>query len=202
MGKLVSLTFGCILILAASTRKFMRRLARCGSGIRLVVLVGLVVVPGAARAVYLDIDNGLDCLNPGNVIDHDSWSSNIDYVNVYDAAPGAPTEVCVVDGGDVYALTSWDSSTITMSGGEVGEDLCADFTPPGCVQSGCPQGQVCDTTVGCVPSICACDPATGGIICTADCGGGTCVPEPSATLLYAAALLTVLAAAGRRRSLH
>jgi hypothetical protein len=54
---------------------------------------------------------------------------------------------------------------------------CADFVQPGCVQSGCAEGFVCDTSVGCVPSVCGCDPETGAIFCTADCGGGTCVPE-------------------------
>ena len=58
-------------------------------------------------------------------------------------------------------------------------DLCADFASPGCVQSGCDEGFECDTSVGCVPSACSCDPATGAIMCTADCGGGTCVPEES-----------------------
>ena len=57
-------------------------------------------------------------------------------------------------------------------------EFCADFTQPGCIQDGCPEGQVCDPTVGCNPSYCACDPETGGVICTDDCGGGTCVPEP------------------------
>ena len=56
-------------------------------------------------------------------------------------------------------------------------DLCADFEQPGCVQSGCDAGFVCDTSVGCVPSACGCDSETGAVMCTADCGGGTCVPE-------------------------
>ena len=56
-------------------------------------------------------------------------------------------------------------------------DLCADFEQPGCVASGCDDGFVCDTTEGCVPSACGCDPETGAVMCTADCGGGTCVPE-------------------------
>ena len=47
---------------------------------------------------------------------------------------------------------------------------------PSCPPTGCPPEQVCDTSVGCVPSTCSCDPATGDVICTADCGGGTCVP--------------------------
>lgn len=55
---------------------------------------------------------------------------------------------------------------------------CDDFAPPGCKQTGCPGDMVCDTSgqYGCVPSACGCDPATGGIMCTADCNGGTCVP--------------------------
>lgn len=55
-------------------------------------------------------------------------------------------------------------------------NLCKDFVQPGCTDSGCDPGFVCDTSVGCVPSVCSCDPATGQVICTADCGGGTCVP--------------------------
>ena len=56
-------------------------------------------------------------------------------------------------------------------------DLCADFEAPGCVQSGCDDGFVCGTSEGCVPSACGCDSETGEIMCTADCGGGTCVPD-------------------------
>jgi hypothetical protein len=54
---------------------------------------------------------------------------------------------------------------------------CADFEQPGCTQDGCDEGFTCDTSVGCVPSACSCDPETGDTICTADCGGGTCVPD-------------------------
>ncbi|HIN85620.1 MAG TPA: hypothetical protein EYN06_03985, partial [Myxococcales bacterium] len=58
----------------------------------------------------------------------------------------------------------------------ISKDKCADFVAPGCVQSGCPEGQTCDTNAGdCVPSTCSCDPETGEVICTADCGGGVCV---------------------------
>ena len=66
---------------------------------------------------------------------------------------------------------SGSSGASSSSGG----GLCDDFVPPGCVQSGCPEGQKCDTTVGCNPSQCDCDPGTGDILCTPDCGGGTCV---------------------------
>lgn len=60
-------------------------------------------------------------------------------------------------------------------------NLCgaAGCTPPpplGCTRRGCPLGQRCDTTMGCTPSGCGCDP-TSGWFCTDDCGGGVCVPE-------------------------
>lgn len=61
-------------------------------------------------------------------------------------------------------------------------NLCANFTPPGCRRTGCGDGMVCDTRVRCVPSSCGCDPATGRTVCTADCGGGVCVPARGAPL--------------------
>lgn len=54
-------------------------------------------------------------------------------------------------------------------------DLCAGFSQPGCVYTGCPEGQVCRPGLECVPSLCACDPDSGQSICTVDCEGGTCV---------------------------
>jgi hypothetical protein len=82
---------------------------------------------GAARAAII-ISNGLDCSNPGNVIDHDTG----DAVWVYDAPAGGPTEVCFVDGGSLGEggdLEAYDSSSITMSGGTVGDSVSAyDFS--------------------------------------------------------------------------
>ncbi|MFZ6182961.1 hypothetical protein [Nannocystis pusilla] len=52
---------------------------------------------------------------------------------------------------------------------------CEGFQQPGCVQSGCPEGQVCQKGPQCVPSLCACDPQTGQTTCSLDCGGGVCV---------------------------
>ncbi len=57
---------------------------------------------------------------------------------------------------------------------------CQGPNPKGCATGGCPAGQKCDLNAGCGPSACSCDAATGGWICTADCGGGTCVPDPQA----------------------
>lgn len=56
---------------------------------------------------------------------------------------------------------------------------CDDPNPAGCAATGCDAGEVCDTSVGCYPSSCTCDPSSGGWICTEDCGGGQCVPETS-----------------------
>lgn len=63
------------------------------------------------------------------------------------------------------------------TGGSSGGGLCDGFEEPGCVHKGCPMGQVCDTKLECVPSTCSCDPQTGDVVCTADCGGGTCVMQ-------------------------
>lgn len=52
---------------------------------------------------------------------------------------------------------------------------CEGFRQPGCVQTGCPEGQVCQKGPECVPSLCNCDAQTGQTICSLDCGGGTCV---------------------------
>ncbi len=59
-----------------------------------------------------------------------------------------------------------------------GKDKCKN-NPAGCKSKGCPSGMVCDTKQSCIPSACGCDPATGNWTCTADCGGGMCVPEGS-----------------------
>jgi hypothetical protein len=71
------------------------------------------------------------------------------------------------------------------AGGNGGPDaglVCTQPSPVGCTVTGCASGLECDTSVGCKPSACGCDPATGSWICTSDCGGGTCVPEADAGL--------------------
>jgi hypothetical protein len=55
---------------------------------------------------------------------------------------------------------------------------CEGPNPAGCRATGCPDGQKCDTTVGCSPSGCSCDADNGIWICTTDCSGGTCVDDP------------------------
>ena len=54
------------------------------------------------------------------------------------------------------------------------EDACEDFVGPCNGNKDCPAGNICSFE-GCNPSSCGCDPFTGEIICTADCGGGVCV---------------------------
>ncbi|HEY0136338.1 MAG TPA: hypothetical protein VGB85_19770 [Nannocystis sp.] len=70
------------------------------------------------------------------------------------------------------------SSTGEPGSSSGGADLCADFVPPGCMESGCPEGQECKVLADeCVSSDCTCDAGTGEIICSPDCGGGSCVPS-------------------------
>ncbi|MEL6178560.1 MAG: hypothetical protein AAFS10_06385, partial [Myxococcota bacterium] len=55
---------------------------------------------------------------------------------------------------------------------------CEGPNPEGCVDTGCPRGQVCSfDTRECVPSSCFCDEESGTWGCTDDCGGGVCVPD-------------------------
>src|SRR5690606_26662498 len=51
---------------------------------------------------------------------------------------------------------------------------CPAPPPVGCMRRGCPEGQTCEATTGCAPSVCTCDGSTGWS-CTDDCSGGTCV---------------------------
>jgi hypothetical protein len=102
----------------------------------------LVALAGVGNAAVCDFDpiqnscvinNGLAPPNPANVIDDGTHASDWVYVrNVgcppgwpdYDPdapcpSPGAPTEVALVEGGEVLALYAFESSTITMIGGEL-----------------------------------------------------------------------------------
>jgi hypothetical protein len=88
-----------------------------------------------ARAAGIVINNGLDCSNPANVIGDATYQGALLYVrnvgcppgwpavgNPWDGcpSPGAPTEVCLVDGGETGGLSAYDSSSIAVSGGTVG----------------------------------------------------------------------------------
>jgi hypothetical protein len=102
----------------------------------LAIAIVLIALPGAAYAADFLINNGLDCSNPGNVIDHTTHQNNTVYVrNVgcgtpypyspCPSPPGAATEVCVVDGGLVDVLYPHDSSIVTMTDGAVTGGLVA-----------------------------------------------------------------------------
>jgi len=89
----------------------------------LAVASALILGAGGAAHAAIIIDNGLDCSNPGNVIDQNTG----DGVEVYDAPAGAPTQVCLVDGGSLGAgdLAIFDSSSVMMTGGSVGDAVTA-----------------------------------------------------------------------------
>jgi hypothetical protein len=65
---------------------------------------------------------------------------------------------------------------------DAGANLCAGFEPPCRSDAQCGPGRACLRDPSqCNPSACGCDPATGDIICTDDCGGGVCgVPSSDA----------------------
>jgi len=69
----------------------MRRLARLGRGIGLLVVLGLVVgVPVVAGAVEIAINNGLAPPNPANVIDDDIYRTDYEFVWVRNTGCGIP----------------------------------------------------------------------------------------------------------------
>ena len=93
-----------------------------------VLVAGLLLacsIPAGAADVV--VNNGLDCSNPGNVIEDATYQSDRVFVRNVGCgtpdpgspcpSPGAATEVCVEAGGNVYGLYVYDSSAVTMSGG-------------------------------------------------------------------------------------
>jgi hypothetical protein len=102
------------------------------------------------------------------------------------AQTGCPSgQVCFRDGSEcIPSACSCDGATgqwictDDCGGGRCidTQPACPDPNPAGCAQTGCPSGQVCYRDGSqCIPSACSCDPATGGWICTDDCGGGRCI---------------------------
>lgn len=93
---------------------------------------------------------------------------------VCDTSVGCTSSSCVCEGG------AWSCDDDCGGGTCVPVTTgCEGPNPAGCVQTGCAMGEVCDTNLGCMPSGCACDESNGSWGCTADCGGGVCVPDPS-----------------------
>jgi hypothetical protein len=98
--------------------------------------VALMLTMGTSADATIVINNGLAPPNPANVINSD-YGDAVYVRNVGcppgwpDAnpddpcpSPGAPTEVEIVD-GTIWYPQAHESSSITMSGGEVGYDLAA-----------------------------------------------------------------------------
>ena len=92
-----------------------------------------------------------------------------------DTTKGCAPSECWCDG-----VTGKWGCTADCSGGLcVPEDAkeCTAPNPVGCLSIGCPKNMICDPELGCAPSACDCDPATGSWVCTDDCNGGTCKNE-------------------------
>lgn len=91
--------------------------------------------------------------------------------------------VCVPSACACDAATGQWICTADCGGGiclPAPDEPCPGENPAGCAGRGCPEGEVCAPTDACIPSACGCDATTGHWVCTADCGGGACVPETSA----------------------
>jgi len=91
-----------------------------------------------------------------------------------DTSRGCAPSACACDLGSWACTDDCGGGVCVPVGG-----ACAGENPAGCSSQGCPQGEVCDTNLGCLPSACDCDVKTGSWGCTADCGGGICVPDPA-----------------------
>jgi hypothetical protein len=96
--------------------------------------------------------------------------------DVCDTSQGCVSSSCSCD-----ALTGSWACTDDCGGGICvpAAGACSGPDPSGCKSKGCPVGQVCNGDLGCFPSGCSCDALTGSWGCTADCGGGVCVADPT-----------------------
>jgi hypothetical protein len=93
--------------------------------------------------------------------------------SVCDTNQGCAPSDCFCDEG------AWACSNDCSGGVCVPVGACDGPNPAGCSSQGCPRGEICDGSLGCVSSECYCDVETNGWICTPDCSGGVCVPDPS-----------------------
>jgi len=100
----------------------------------------VLAVAGPTNSATILINNGLDCSNPANVVEDDTYLGDEDSVHVRNVgcppgwpagnpddlcpSPGVATEVCVEEGGELNELHAYDSSIITTTGGWV-RDLFA-----------------------------------------------------------------------------
>jgi hypothetical protein len=85
--------------------------------------------------------------------------------------------VCVCDATTGMSVCSADCNgriCRPRPGADAGINLCEGFEPPCVRDSECGTGRVCAKEEQCIPSICSCEPSTGQLSCTDDCGGGVC----------------------------
>ena len=100
---------------------------------------------------------------------------------VYNAVRAALPRAARGQGAMVSVRVEFTPTANTIGGPPApGASRCPPDVNRGCRRTGCPDGMVCDTRAACVPSTCGCDPATGNVTCTDDCGGGVCVPRERA----------------------
>lgn len=92
---------------------------------------------------------------------------------VCDTSVGCTPSSCACSNGEWACVDDCGGGTCVPVGSG-----CEGPNPAGCVSTGCAAGEVCDTELGCTPSGCSCDQASGSWGCSADCGGGICVPDP------------------------
>lgn len=79
--------------------------------------------------------------------------------------------ICTADCGGGQCTAATDAGASPDAG------LCANFDPPCSSDAQCRAGTTCQQPPNaCAPSACGCDPSTGSIVCTADCGGRRCLP--------------------------
>lgn len=88
---------------------------------------------------------------------------------------------CAVDKQTCVPTACWCTEvgwecTNDCVGGACKATSCPGKNPQGCMQLGCPTGQVCKLLSKCAPTTCSCDEPSAAWACTSDCNGGECVP--------------------------
>lgn len=82
---------------------------------------------------------------------------------------------CDAATGNIICTSDCSGRVCRAPSQDAGPNLCAGFEPPCSSDAQCGPGRACLREPNqCNPSFCGCDPATGGIFCTDDCGGGVC----------------------------
>ncbi len=165
---------------AGTTQRGWEHRLLCACGMRLIVSattvlllagcpIGLCPVPAEVICQSdSDCGTGLECRTPD---DGRCVSSS--------CACTTAGLVCTRDcGGKVCQPPRVDAGVTDAGSRDAGADLCASFVPPCQSDFDCRAGEAClpPENRACTPSACACDPATGNIICTSDCSGRVCRP--------------------------